>query len=204
MVGFDNIVVGFVKDIEIVVEVVVVHIVVDSFDLVTYSTSYIRYQTGDIVRTRLSVEMKMLRDLKKMMNWNFEASRDDQDNQYAVSIKEDTAYLCLYSLKTTKDTRLIRRIQETQYAVFKLYGNKIFWKISNVVPTPRNSNTPMDDPNITMEEYIRLEEEKARKRGKVFNWETAKYGRILYDEDVHDLRSIKNEFPAIAFNDSSS
>ncbi|GJV20357.1 retrovirus-related pol polyprotein from transposon TNT 1-94 [Tanacetum coccineum] len=25
-----------------------------------------------------------------------------------------------------------------QYAVFKLYGNKIFWKISNVVSTPRN------------------------------------------------------------------
>ncbi|GJV60899.1 hypothetical protein Tco_1466999 [Tanacetum coccineum] len=36
----------------------------------------------------------------------------------------------------------------------------------------------IDDPNITMEEYIRLEEEKARKRGKVFNWETAKYGKI--------------------------
>ncbi|GJT74802.1 hypothetical protein Tco_1041527 [Tanacetum coccineum] len=29
----------------------------------------------------------------------------------------------------------------------------------------------MDDPNITMKEYIRLEEEKARKHGKVFNWE---------------------------------
>nr|GEU29974.1 hypothetical protein [Tanacetum cinerariifolium] len=26
-----------------------------------------------------------------------------------------------------------------------------------------------------MEEYIRLEEEKARRRGKVFNWETATY-----------------------------
>ncbi|GJU63697.1 retrovirus-related pol polyprotein from transposon TNT 1-94 [Tanacetum coccineum] len=33
----------------------------------------------------------------------------------------------------------------------------------------------MDDPNITMEEYIRLEEEKARRRGKVYNWETATY-----------------------------
>ncbi|GKD89173.1 hypothetical protein Tco_1364680 [Tanacetum coccineum] len=33
----------------------------------------------------------------------------------------------------------------------------------------------MDDPNITIEEYIRLEEEKARKRGKVYNWETATY-----------------------------
>ncbi|GJZ11031.1 ribonuclease H-like domain-containing protein [Tanacetum coccineum] len=58
---------------------------------------------------------------------------------------------------------LIRRIQEVRYAI------------------SRRSNTPyqevkMDDPNITMEEYIRLEEEKARKRGKEFNWETAKYG----------------------------
>ncbi|GJT13433.1 zinc finger, CCHC-type containing protein [Tanacetum coccineum] len=60
----------------------------------------------------------------------------------------------------------------------------------------------MDDPNITMEEYIRLEEEKAQKRGKVFNWETAKYGRIWYDEDVHDLRSVETEFPAIIFNDN--
>ncbi|GJY95539.1 copia protein [Tanacetum coccineum] len=64
------------------------------------------------------------------------------NNQYAVSIKEDTAYPCLHSPKTTKETSPIRRIQERQYAVFKLYRNKIFWKISNVVPTPRNSNTP--------------------------------------------------------------
>ncbi|GJU49736.1 hypothetical protein Tco_1219291 [Tanacetum coccineum] len=60
----------------------------------------------------------------------------------------------------------------------------------------------MDDANITMEEYIRLEEEKARKHGRVFNWETAKYGRIWYDEDVHDLRSVETEFPAITFNDN--
>ncbi|GKE81357.1 hypothetical protein Tco_1551357 [Tanacetum coccineum] len=62
----------------------------------------------------------------------------------------------------------------------------------------------MDDPNFTMEEYIRLEKEKARKHGKVFNWETAKYGKIWYDEDVHDLRSIETEFPAIDFNDQIS
>ncbi|GKC90591.1 hypothetical protein Tco_1151240 [Tanacetum coccineum] len=60
----------------------------------------------------------------------------------------------------------------------------------------------MDNLNITMEEYIRLKEEKARKHGKVFNWETAKYGKILYDEDVHDLRSVETEFPAIVFNDN--
>nr|GEX79166.1 hypothetical protein [Tanacetum cinerariifolium] len=60
----------------------------------------------------------------------------------------------------------------------------------------------MDDTNITMEVYIRIEEEKAQKRGKVFNWETAKYGKIWYDEDVHDLRSIETKFPAIIVNDN--
>ncbi|GKA81224.1 hypothetical protein Tco_0787916, partial [Tanacetum coccineum] len=59
----------------------------------------------------------------------------------------------------------------------------------------------MDDPNINMEEYIRPEEEKARNHGKVFNWETAKYGKIWYDEDVYDLRSVETEFLAILFND---
>ncbi|GKF61885.1 hypothetical protein Tco_0181939, partial [Tanacetum coccineum] len=60
----------------------------------------------------------------------------------------------------------------------------------------------MDDPNITMEEYIRLEEEKARRHGKVYNWETATYGKIWYDEDVNDHRSVETEFPAIAYNDA--
>ncbi|GKD64385.1 hypothetical protein Tco_1306493 [Tanacetum coccineum] len=53
-----------------------------------------------------------------------------------------------------------------------------------------------------MKECIRLEEEKARRRGKVYNWETATYGKIWYDEDVYDLRSVETEFPAIVFNDS--
>ncbi|GJW05417.1 hypothetical protein Tco_1564273 [Tanacetum coccineum] len=62
----------------------------------------------------------------------------------------------------------------------------------------------MDNPNITMEEYIRLEEEKARRRGKVYNWEIASYGKIWYDEDVHNLRSVETEFPAIVFNEMLS
>ncbi|GJW03299.1 hypothetical protein Tco_1562155 [Tanacetum coccineum] len=59
----------------------------------------------------------------------------------------------------------------------------------------------MDNPNITMEEYIRLEEEKARRRGKVYNWETATYGKIWDNEDVHELGSVETEFPTIVFND---
>ncbi|GJV97458.1 hypothetical protein Tco_1549035 [Tanacetum coccineum] len=58
----------------------------------------------------------------------------------------------------------------------------------------------MENPNLTMEEYIRLEEEKARKHGKVFNWQTAKYGKIRVDDDFYDLRSMEAEFPAIVVN----
>ncbi|GKA68537.1 hypothetical protein Tco_0768454, partial [Tanacetum coccineum] len=90
-------------------------------------------------------------------------------DQCAVSIKEDTAYLCLHSPKTTK-------------------GMKI--------------NMPMDDPNLTMEEYIRLEEEKAHKHEKVFNWQTATYGKIRVDDDLHNLSSVEAEFPAIVINDA--
>ncbi|GJY53267.1 hypothetical protein Tco_0444931 [Tanacetum coccineum] len=60
----------------------------------------------------------------------------------------------------------------------------------------------MNDPNITIKEYIRLEEEKAQRCGKVFNWEAARYGKIWYDDDVDDLRSVETEFLAIVFNDN--
>ncbi|GJT04838.1 hypothetical protein Tco_0839300 [Tanacetum coccineum] len=59
----------------------------------------------------------------------------------------------------------------------------------------------MDNPKITMEEYISLKEEKARRRRKVFNWETATYGKIWDNEDIHNLVSVETEFPAISFND---
>ncbi|GJY22068.1 hypothetical protein Tco_0394634 [Tanacetum coccineum] len=115
------------------------------------------------------------------------------DYQYAVSIKEDTAYPCLHSPKTTKETSSIHRIQRNPIR-----------RIQDIVCEDSGRyQTWMDDPNITMEEYIRLEEEKAPKRGKVFNWETTKYGKIWYDEDLHDLRSVETEFPAISFNDES-
>ncbi|GKG46597.1 hypothetical protein Tco_0501443, partial [Tanacetum coccineum] len=53
----------------------------------------------------------------------------------------------------------------------------------------------MDNPNITMEEYIRLEKEKAHRHGMVYKWETATYSKIWDNEDVHDLGSVETEFP---------
>ncbi|GKC58710.1 hypothetical protein Tco_1086308 [Tanacetum coccineum] len=49
----------------------------------------------------------------------------------------------------------------------------------------------MDNPNVTMEEYIRIEEEKARRRA---------YSQCF--DDLYFLKDFENEFPAIVYNDA--
>ncbi|GJS68917.1 hypothetical protein Tco_0683482 [Tanacetum coccineum] len=61
----------------------------------------------------------------------------------------------------------------------------------------------MDDPNITMEEYIKLEEEKARRHGRTFNWQTATYGKMECCEDEDDnFMNLITEYPVIVFDDT--
>ncbi|GKB70264.1 hypothetical protein Tco_0931676 [Tanacetum coccineum] len=61
----------------------------------------------------------------------------------------------------------------------------------------------MDDPNITMEEYIRLEEEKAPRHGRTFNWQTATLGKVESYEDKGDcFINFETEFPAIVFDNT--
>ncbi|GJV36275.1 hypothetical protein Tco_1408752 [Tanacetum coccineum] len=58
----------------------------------------------------------------------------------------------------------------------------------------------MDDLNITMKEYIRLEEEKARNCGKVFNWETAKYA-IAFNDKISSEKTLPCEPTVSSLND---
>nr|GEW16719.1 hypothetical protein [Tanacetum cinerariifolium] len=74
----------------------------------------------------------------------------------------------------------------------------------------------MDEPNITMVEYIQLKEEKARRRGQEYNWETAtyevsfdfenEYQAIVYNNTATSELEVsidfENEFPAIVYNDA--
>ncbi|GKB53460.1 hypothetical protein Tco_0904213 [Tanacetum coccineum] len=61
----------------------------------------------------------------------------------------------------------------------------------------------MDNPNITMEEYIRLQEEKALSRGEKFDWKTATYAKMEYCENEDDsFMNFETEYPAIVFDDT--
>ncbi|GJT61912.1 hypothetical protein Tco_1005445 [Tanacetum coccineum] len=61
----------------------------------------------------------------------------------------------------------------------------------------------MDNPNITMEEYIRPKEEKARRHGQMFNWKTATFGKVenYEDEDICFI-DFETEFPAMVFDNT--
>nr|GEV07439.1 hypothetical protein [Tanacetum cinerariifolium] len=61
----------------------------------------------------------------------------------------------------------------------------------------------MDDPNITMEEYMRLEEEKAQRHGRTSNWQTTTYGKMEYCKDEDDsFMNFETEYPTIVFDDT--
>ncbi|GJS46163.1 hypothetical protein Tco_0596284 [Tanacetum coccineum] len=63
----------------------------------------------------------------------------------------------------------------------------------------------MYDPDITMKEYIRFEEEKARRHGQTINWQTAMFGKVENYKDEDDCSiDFKTEFPAIFFDNTLS
>ncbi|GKD86279.1 hypothetical protein Tco_1357433 [Tanacetum coccineum] len=62
----------------------------------------------------------------------------------------------------------------------------------------------MDDLNITMEEYIRLQEEKVLSRRETFDWQTTTYSKMEYCKDEDDsFTKFETEYPAIVFDDTS-
>ncbi|GKB11897.1 hypothetical protein Tco_0845820 [Tanacetum coccineum] len=60
----------------------------------------------------------------------------------------------------------------------------------------------MNEANLTLEEYIELEAEKARRRGQTFNWETATYGKFRYHKDIDYFNEFETDFPASISNDA--
>ncbi|GKA62370.1 pentatricopeptide repeat-containing protein [Tanacetum coccineum] len=62
--------------------------------------------------------------------------------------------------------------------------------------------TEMEDRDMTIEEYVQYETEKALRNGKVYNWKTTTYGKIRYVEDINDLRFFETKFPSIVYDDA--
>nr|GEU99525.1 hypothetical protein [Tanacetum cinerariifolium] len=111
--------------------------------------------------------------------------------------KEDTAYLCLHFTKDHEGNKINTTYPEKTNTPYSSYGNNIFVYTSlrafnssylclkkKYRLSLKNDMSPrdkMDNPNIAMEEYIRLEEEKARRHVSSVNNNEIDF-RIPFDE----------------------
>ncbi|GJU46633.1 hypothetical protein Tco_1203899 [Tanacetum coccineum] len=67
-----------------------------------------------------------------------------------------------------------------------------------------NLSLEINNPDVTMEEYVQYKTEKALRNNQAYNWETAKYDKIWYIEDINYLRFFETKFPAIVYDDALS
>ncbi|GJU30744.1 hypothetical protein Tco_1174333 [Tanacetum coccineum] len=154
--------------------------------------------TSQLLKSWFTPKVVVQKDLSKpVTTQSLSKNEKDQLLSRIASLKSKLASQDLRSCQ--KEYHDLR----TSYNALKIKFDSINrTKRKTKVSNSLKSKVNMDNPNITMKEYISLEEEKARRRGKVYNWETATYGKIRYDEDIQDFRSVETEFSAIVFNDS--
>ncbi|GJV46349.1 hypothetical protein Tco_1430885 [Tanacetum coccineum] len=175
----------------------------------TIITSLKALDEGFYRRNMLEVFRASTSSMESKGSRRLEKSKDFDDEDYAYGSKEALKrYLdemvclrtCLEQDEWIKDSGCSKHMtgNKSLFSTYKAYDGVIIEYL-----------VKMDDPNITMAEYIRLEEEKARRRGKVYNWETAMYAKICpqhIDEfNLKDETSLsecdEEEQNVICFND---
>ncbi|GJR69789.1 hypothetical protein Tco_0015854 [Tanacetum coccineum] len=99
------------------------------------------------------------------------------DNQYAVSIKEDTTYLCLHSPKTTKETR-----SDTPYSG---EGNTPYSSFMEIKYSGRYQTWSLlqETPDMPVEEYLNVR----------FDESPPPKSSPLLDDDIIESQIIENQ-----------
>nr|GEV81840.1 zinc finger, CCHC-type [Tanacetum cinerariifolium] len=180
----------------------------------------VRDQSGNTLRVSQSRDC----NVEKNGKWSCIYAVGSQEYQM-VCVRLDIASIdvgyglmilgCARSLKANLQHIKARSTTEVGYMTFNDAWKKEIWLkglltesryelrlVAGILLDALMKVVQVDDPNITIEEYIRLEEEKTHRCVKVYTWKTATHGKIWYNKDIYDLRFVEIEFPAIVFNDT--
>ncbi|GJS82699.1 hypothetical protein Tco_0749240 [Tanacetum coccineum] len=104
---------------------------------------------------------------------------------YIISLVNEMISTVFYSIRLIHD----------DYGGIRATTSQLTMKIGDPI------RVKMDNPNITMEEYIRLEKEKARRRVSMPSFPSPE-PEIGYFNDLDFFKDVENEFPAIVYNDA--
>ncbi|GKB50021.1 hypothetical protein Tco_0900774, partial [Tanacetum coccineum] len=169
-----------------------------AYELLKFIRSQVNHKfRGGLLGINLHQELIMPRPIRRIQDF-------DESKDHCITLKNTSYPHQRYAVYNT----LVNKEEQAGFTQYAISIKKIR-RINALALSDRyltyhetsSDRVKMDNPNITIEECIRLEEEKARRHGKVYNWETATYGKICDNENVHDLGSVETEFPDITFND---
>nr|GEV95023.1 reverse transcriptase domain-containing protein [Tanacetum cinerariifolium] len=138
-------------------------------------------------------------NLSKFQSLRIISSQRSKTNSPNANSKTPGTY-CVNFLKFVRRTEVAKR---SKFKDSTCLGLRMISCLSLKNDMPLQDKFIIDDPNITMEEYIRLEDVKAQRHGQTFNWETATHGKMEYcKEDEDSLTNFETEYPAIVFDDT--
>nr|GEV88669.1 hypothetical protein [Tanacetum cinerariifolium] len=134
---------------------------------------------------------------------------DNKASAVKGKFKKDTEYLCLHFTRNHEELMSnmpypedFKRRIEDYLKILKAIERGPYSKEPPIRRIDLNQYGEMDNPDITMEEYIQLEAEQARRHAQEFNWETATYGKVMYFEDIDYFKDFETDFPAIVYKDA--
>ncbi|GJW16314.1 putative reverse transcriptase domain-containing protein [Tanacetum coccineum] len=126
--------------------------------------------------------------------WNSHVRNVGHDAVYDMSWKD--------LMKMTTEAYCPRNeIQKVESELWNLTGNVASARLVRLQDAVKLENNLMNQ-KVRAYTARQIKNKRRLENNPRDNHETAKYGKIWYDEDVLDLRSVETEFPAIVFNDS--
>nr|GEU71659.1 heteroglycan glucosidase 1 [Tanacetum cinerariifolium] len=128
------------------------------------------------------------------------STSDSEDEEYVMAVRDFKKFFKIRGIFNAQNYQetIIKEpsLEERGVIAMKIKKKRLKTKIALWLKHPMRlrvwDSSPylkvnMDNPSITMEEYIMFEEEKARKRGKVFNWETANISFDKSDDEDYTV-----------------
>ncbi|GJZ38744.1 hypothetical protein Tco_0585307 [Tanacetum coccineum] len=167
-----------------------VHMLLDSLLLGPFKVKEITIPANDAIGHAEEKCMQTLADLtsnnKTIMGYDIKLA--DEFDRFTFEREEMIQSYYIRFAKLINDINIIG-LHVTKFQINIKFVNQLqpeWSRFITRVKQARNLHDKMDDPNITMEEYVWYETEKALRNCQMYNWETANYDDSLSSQHVDD------------------
>ncbi|GJX99678.1 hypothetical protein Tco_0356697 [Tanacetum coccineum] len=153
---------------------------------------------------------------EQMRRWNiytnydyaYEINHEDNEREelYEIPVCNIRIYMMIkYSFNNDEEYVAVKKDEYNDLTITRKEACRAYQEIFRKMDEGWMVTRAEYNGRPQIEEYIKLQEEKAQRAGRTFNWQTAIYGKVKYYEDEDDcFTNFESEFPSIVFDDTIS